>query len=381
MKKYLQICLVLLVLIPFYKSASAQLTQPPSGDNQKASVTQFMGMVSVTINYSSPDVHGPNGEDRTGHIWGELVPYGLANLQFGLSTETNPSPWRGGANENTTVAFSHDVLIEGKKLKAGIYGLHFIPSATSWTVIFSNNSTSWGSFFYDKKDDALRVVVTPQKNNYHEWLTYEFTDRQPDKTTVALEWENLMIPIQFAVDNPVGLYINTMRNELHNAVGFDYMAWVNAANYCVANNTNLDEALVWVNYATEEPFFGRKNFTSLSCKAGVLNAMGKEVMADSVMRIAINDPAASMMDIHYYARTLQAEKKNKEALDIFMINYKKYPESYVTHLGLARGYSANGDYKNALKYAQSGLKLNPDPQVKATLEDAIKKLEMKQDFN
>jgi len=359
----------------------AQLSLPPSGENQKSSVTQYMGLVDITIDYSSPDVHGPNGEDRSGHIWGELVPYGMSNQQFGLSTDANPSPWRGGANENTTIAFSHDILVGGKKLKSGIYGMHFIPGAEEWTVIFSSNSTAWGSFFYEQKDDVLRVTVKPEKNNYHEWLNYEFIDRQPSSCIVALEWENLKVPIKFKVEDIVELYINTMRNELRGETGFDYMAWVNAANYCVENNRNLPEALVWANYAIEEPFFGRKNFTSYSCKAGVLNALVKTTQADSIMNIAINDPTASMMDIHYYARGLQAQKKHAAALEIFMINYKKYPKAYVTNLGLARGYSANGDYTNALKYAKSGLTLEPDPQVKQTLENAIEKLELKQDFN
>jgi len=358
-----------------------QLSQPPSGDNQKSSVTQYMGLVDITIDYSSPDVHGPNGEDRSGHIWGELVAYGMSNQQFGLSTDANPSPWRGGANENTTIAFSHDILVEGKKLKAGIYGMHFIPGKEEWTVIFSSNSTAWGSFFYEQKDDVLRVSVKPEKNNYHEWLNYEFIDRQPSSCIVALEWENLKVPIKFAVEDIVELYINAMRNQLQGETGFDYVPWVNAANYCVENNRNLNEALIWANYAMEEPFFGRKNFTSYSCKASVLRALGKVAQSDSIMLVAINDPAASMLDIHYYARGLQAQKRNKEALEIFMVNYKKYPKAYVTNLGLARGYSANGDYTNALKYAKSGLTLNPDPQVKQTLEDAIKKLELKQDFN
>ena len=381
MIKIIRLGLILLIWNSLGNKLSAQLTLPPSGDNQKSIVTQYMGMVGITINYSSPDVHGLNGEDRTGHIWGELVPYGLSNQQFGLSTDANPSPWRGGANENTTINFTHDILVEGKKLKAGIYGLHFIPGVEEWTVIFSSNSTAWGSFFYEVKDDVLRVKVKPEKNNYHEWLNYEFTDRQPSSCIVAMEWENLKVPVKFSVEDIVELYINTMRNELKGETGFDYMAWVNAANYCVQNNRNLNEALTWANYAIEEPFFGRKNFTSYSCKAGVLRALGKAAQSDSIMLVAINDPTASMMDIHYYARGLQVQKRNKEALEIFLINYKKYPKDYVTNLGLARGYSANGDYSNALKYAKSGLALDPNPQVKQTLEDAIKKLEMKQDFN
>src|SRR5450432_1640320 len=99
------------------------LTLPPSGNNQKASVTQFIGPVRVTIDYSSPAVHGPDGKDRRGEIWGKLVPFGLTNLGFGNG---KPGPWRAGANENTVFAVSHDVMIEGKPLAAGRYGLHMI---------------------------------------------------------------------------------------------------------------------------------------------------------------------------------------------------------------------------------------------------------------
>ena len=133
----------------------AQLTTPPSGDNQKSSVTQMIGLVSATINYSSPDVHGANGEDRKGHIWGELVHYGFVDQGFGPS---KAAPWRAGANENTTISFSHDVVIAGKPLKAGTYGLFLALSKegpSEW--IFSKNSTSWGSYFYNEAEDALRV--------------------------------------------------------------------------------------------------------------------------------------------------------------------------------------------------------------------------------
>ncbi|HTF17691.1 MAG TPA: DUF2911 domain-containing protein, partial [Chryseolinea sp.] len=153
----------------------AQITTPPSGDNQKASVTQMIGLVSTTITYSSPDVHGSNGEDRKGHIWGELVHYGFVDQGFGPA---KAAPWRAGANENTTITFSHDVIVEGKPLKAGTYGLFLAlgkDGPSQW--IFSKNAASWGSYFYNEADDALRVSTNLEDGPYTEWLTYNFDDR------------------------------------------------------------------------------------------------------------------------------------------------------------------------------------------------------------
>ena len=116
-----------------------------------------------------------------------------------------PCPWRGGANENTVFSVSHDVEIERQRLPAGRYGLHFIPGPDAWTVIFSKNSTSWGSFFYDAGEDALRVTVKPAASPHAEWLTYEFVDRQPDRATVALRWERLQLPWTIRVPDVTGL--------------------------------------------------------------------------------------------------------------------------------------------------------------------------------
>ena len=130
MRPLLRVSTVLVCLVAGVAAASAQvpgLTMPPSGDNQRSGVTQHIGPVVVTIDYSSPNVHGPDGEDRAGKIWGDLVPYGMATLGYG--TCGADCPWRGGANENTVFAVSHDVEIEGQKLPAGRYGLHFIPGA------------------------------------------------------------------------------------------------------------------------------------------------------------------------------------------------------------------------------------------------------------
>src|ERR1700681_4739474 len=108
----------------------SRLAIPPSGNNQRASITQQIGPVTVTIDYSSPAVHGPDGKDRRGQIWGKLVPYGLTDLGFGNG---KPAPWRAGANENTVFSISNDVMVEGKPLAAGHYGLHMIAGPEDWT--------------------------------------------------------------------------------------------------------------------------------------------------------------------------------------------------------------------------------------------------------
>ena len=140
-------------------------------------VTQNIGLVKVTVDYSSPDVHAPNGDDRARQDLGRARPLRLRTW----ASAPAQCPWRAGANENTVFTVSHDVKIEGQPLPAGRYGLHMMPDEEEWTVIFSKNSTSWGSYTYDPAEDALRVNVKPAKSEYREWLTYEFTDRKPDR--------------------------------------------------------------------------------------------------------------------------------------------------------------------------------------------------------
>ena len=90
------------------------ITLPPSGDNQRSQVSQQIGLVQVSIDYGSPDVHAPNGDDRRGKIWGTLVPYGIHDLQF----NDRKGPWRAGANENTVFTVSHPVKVQGQPLPA-----------------------------------------------------------------------------------------------------------------------------------------------------------------------------------------------------------------------------------------------------------------------
>jgi Flp pilus assembly protein TadD len=348
------------------------LTLPPSGNNQKATVIQYVGPVRVAIDYSSPAVHGPDGKDRRGQIWGKLVPYGLTNLGFGNG---KPGPWRAGANENTVFVVSNDVMIEGKPLPAGRYGLHMIPGQDEWTVIFSKKSSAWGSFFYDDSDDALRVNVKPHKNDYREWLTYEFTARKPAEATVELQWEELAVPWTVKVDNVDDIYISRLRHELNSVPGFMYQGYDAAAMYTVQSGKHLEEGLKWADAAINMTFIGQKNFSTLSTKAQVLAKMGRIEEAKSTMDAAIHDPATTATEIHTYGRQLQAQKQTAEAIKVFRYNAERNGDAWPVHVGLMRAYAAEGDMKQALEHAKKAVGQAPDDLNKKNLEAMVKSLE------
>jgi hypothetical protein len=347
------------------------LATPPSGNNQKATVTQGIGPVRVSIDYSSPAVHGPDGKDRRGQIWGKLVPYGLTDLGFGLG---KPAPWRAGANENTVFTVSDDVSIEGKRLAAGRYGLHMIAGPEEWTLIFSKDSKAWGSFYYDPADDVMRVTVKPHKHEYREYLTYEFPVRKPAEAVAELQWEELAVPWTIKVDNINDLYISKIKENLSNVQGFGWRGWV-AASQFAAQSDHMDQALEWAEIAVNKPFIGEVNYTTLSNKSMVLDKMGRKEEAAKMMDTAVHHRSASPLDIHQYGRKLITEKKEKQALEIFLLNYQLNGDTWPTHVGLARGYAAVGDGKQALEHAKKALAQAPDDLNKQSLTAMVAALQ------
>ena len=358
-------------------AAQQTITLPPDGNNQRSEVTQQIGMVRASIEYSSPDVHAPNGDDRRGKIWGTLVPYGIHDLGF----NNRKGPWRAGANQNTVFTISHPVKINGQPLAAGKYGLHMLAGEQEWTIIFSKNASSWGSFSYDQSEDALRVTTKPVKVPYREWLTYDFVERNPDSATVALQWEELSVPFTIKVDDMPSLYIDNMRRELRNAAGFNSQQWQAAAQYCLQTNHNLDEALKWAENAISLPGVGQATFPTLSSKAQILEKLSRSTEATSVMATALDLPNALPIQIHQYGRALITQGKAKEAMAVFQKNAKRFGDAWPVHVGLARGYSAIGDYKEALKHAEVALPQAPDDLNRKSLQDALVKLKQGQDMN
>ncbi|NND15890.1 MAG: DUF2911 domain-containing protein, partial [Eudoraea sp.] len=332
-------------------------------------VTQRIGISDIIIVYSRPSVN-----DR--EIWGKLVPYGMNNLGFGTAKE---SPWRAGANENTTIKFTDDVTIEGKPLKAGKYGLHMVINPdNSATIIFSKNHQAWGSYFYDPVDDALRVDVSMKDISHTEQLTYIFNEVEANSAVASLNWEKKQVPFKIGVDVSK-VVLADIRHKLENAPGFQRQTWEQAANFSMNNGGDLEEALGWINSTIEGMFFSEKNFGNLNTKAQILNKLNRSAEADAVMDEAMG--MATVFERHGYGRQLIGQGKKDKALEIFKMNAKKHKGEWPVDYGLARAYSAMGNYSAAIKHLKIAATRAPDAPNKNAIAANMAKLEKGEDIN
>jgi len=320
--------------------------------SQHALVSQRIGITDITINYHRPLANGRQ-------VWGKLVPYGQV--------------WRAGANENTIITFSDPVTIEGQSLDKGTYGLHMIPAETEWTIIFSKNSTAWGSFTYKQDEDALRVKVKPQTGEMHDALAYDFDDVKADAAVVTMRWEKVAVPFKVHV-NVNDIVTASIHQQIHGMNQYYWEGPDDAAQYFLVNKINLDEALKYEDLSIQN----EERYDNLMNKSKVLEAMGRKQDADSYRAKALDK--ANALQLYVYGRQLQGEKKQDEALAIYQSTAKKFPDYWTTHLGMARVYSAKGDFDNAVKEVKLSLKDAPDANKNA-LEAYSKRLEAKGDIN
>lgn len=327
-----------LILALNFISASlfSQMDIPPSGNNPRAMVSEEVGITSITIKYSRPDVN-----KREGKIYGDgnLVPYGFISNSF--VTNKNTAPWRAGANENTTISFEHDVKVEGKNIKAGIYGLHIALALDKATLIFSNQTDAWGSFYYEEKYDALRVDVTPVVlDKSVEYLKYEFLEHKDKHCIIAIQWEKLSIPFKVDVDVD-NIVLARLREQVTSQKGFNSNNMLQAAQWCLNKNINLEEALQWSIRAITG-FQGQKSFITLRNLANAYDKLNRTAQADSTMDEALTIATANQYTA--YGRQLITQKRVDRAMDIFKASEKRYGDVWGVNNGLMSGNSAKGDF-------------------------------------
>jgi hypothetical protein len=345
--------IVLLFFVTMSMAGRGQGVKTPRA-SKMATVSEEVGITDVTISYSRPAVNG-----REGKIWGELVPYGFVDYHYGTS---KAAPWRAGANENTTIEFSTNVIIEGAPLAAGKYGFFVAMGQEKATLVFSRDNNAWGSFYYDPANDALRVEVpVVRTTDSVERLKYEFTAETDSSAVVELRWEKVRIPFTVTVDVKK-TQLDAYRYAFNSGNFYEY--WQNmqlAANFCLVNDVDIQEGLTWADRSINT-YFGEANFRTLTTYAGLLAKVGRAHESDSLMKLAY--PKGSVEDLYYYGNGLMRMKKFKAAFDVYKMDYDKASRNWLTNFGLAKGYAVMGDKTAAIKYADIALQLAQDQEAK-----------------
>jgi len=309
--------LALFTTAPLLFAQAPALVLPEA--SPRAQVSQKVGLTTLEVTYNRPAINGRK-------VWGGLVPFGQV--------------WRAGANENTVVAFSTPVSVGGTVLPAGRYGLHMVPTATEWTVVFSSQSHGWGSYSYDPKEDVARLKVTPSAAEPTERLAYTFDDPTDSAVTLSLRWEKLRVPIRIDVDTKQAVVLS-LRNQVRGQGQFYPETWSGAAGWCVRNDVNLDEAMTWVNRSLAI----RESYAGLRIKAALLEKKGDAQGAETLRAKALT--VATEAEINLQGYTLLGQNKLDDAIALFQRNVKNFPDSWNAHDSLAEAFALKGDKAQA----------------------------------
>lgn len=326
---------IVIILMLLVTSIQAQLTMPEP--SQDASITQRLGISDVTIKYNSPGARGRK-------VFGGMIPY--------------KAVWRAGANENTTISFSHDAMVEGQPIKAGTYGVYMIPGKEQFQILFSKFNKSWGTVLPTENEIALKVSVAPKTIPFQEWLGFNFTDRSAKQLIAVLEWATVQVPFKIEFDTTQIIIDNSIA-ELKGQAGFSGAGHMQLAAYCLQNNTHLDEAMTWI----EQSIARNKSFSNLRVKAELLSKKGQTTAAKKLMDEAFNFGTGGELNSYGYA--LLNSNNTKEAIKVFSFNIKKNANDiliwmYIDSLGEA--YLKDGNKKLALKYYKKAKTKAPKSQ-------------------
>lgn len=317
----------------------------PKASNQ-VSETQTLGVTDITLNYHSPATRGRD-------VWNN------PNI---IPQNGDPIAWRAGANMNTTILFSTDVMIEGNKLSQGTYGFHVIPRGEVYELIFAHNSNQWGSYYLDLENDVtLTVEVTAEECPVSEKLDFEFLNWSEDEVTIALEWGNRRLPFKVSV-NLNETVVESFRNELRGINTYHWQAWNDAAQWCQNHNTNLEEALEWVNRSINGGFNGfaaNKNITNLTTKAQLLNQLQRDTELDQIIA-EISGMEQTANEANAFSIFLLRIEKPEPAASFLNSIIRKYPDVWYLKLNRGLAYYFMNNKAKALKELRAVRELAPD---------------------
>lgn len=319
-----------------YTNLSAQFHNLTMPEASPAAGTEIqLGVTKIKIDYHSPSARGRD-------VW---------NNSNVIPQNGEPIAWRAGANENTTIEFDTDVLIEGKPLKAGKYGFHIIPNGHEHTLLFVQPNNLWGSYYLNPDEDVvLKTTVNDSTANFSEHLQYSFIARNENSVIAGLSWGDRVIPFKISVDL-IKTTIEKFRYELNGENTYRWEAWNDAAAWCLRHNTNLEEALEWVNRSINGGFGGfaaHNSFVNLSTKLELLDVMEKTTELDATVKEILNTDF-DVDEGHYMGATLLRIKRDADALSLMQKGLEAYENDFGLLLYAAVAHYYLGQKKKALK--------------------------------
>ncbi len=265
-----------------------------------ATVSQTIGITEISVKY-----HRPGARNRK--IFGSLIPYGQV--------------WRAGANESTTITFQDSVVISGHRIGPGIYGLHMIPNVKEWTLIFSNNHTQWGSFYYKPEEDALRIKAKPTKAQHQEYLRYNLELVSENKLDLIMHWSDTKVSVSIEVDE-IATTLAVIRDEMRTLPRFRWSGTREAAFFCWLHNTNIEEAMPWIDRSIRQ----EERFENVFLKSLMLNTLDKKEDADEYLKKALQ-MGEEFSIIRFAAEAIGHHNSPKKAIELCEIALKHFPES------------------------------------------------------
>jgi hypothetical protein len=228
---------------------SAQVTTPQPSTSSK--VEQVVGLTTVELSYSRPAA-------REREIFGDLVPFG--------------KKWRTGANANTTISFSDDVVVEGNAVKAGTYAIYTIPNKNKWTVFLYSKTDNWGlPEEWNDTDVAAKFEAEANKlKNHVENFSLQIKDIMSDSAKLEISWEKTMLDFTFKVPTDDMVMKSIKATLKGDPSARDYF---NAAVYYMNQDKDIMMAKEWIdtamNMQDEKPFWMLRQQSLIYSKAGM----------------------------------------------------------------------------------------------------------------
>lgn len=336
---------LLLIFTCFCASAQIHL---PNTLSPRATISQRVSVTDLSIDYGRPSV-------RDRKVFHDVVPMGQL--------------WRAGADENTVFTCSTPVSINGQALPAGRYGLHMIPNERQWTLVFSKDADAWGSYFYNKANDAARVTVSPAVSEHTELLTYDVPDVSASSATIRLRWATVAVSFTVSVDN-VATVEASLRKQLSGLAGFSSDSWVQACQWLIRNKASKASIAEFADFVSTR---FNPTFSTMTLKAEIAGMEGNVEQANN-LRVKACEMGTNA-EINSYGYTLLQSGNASGAVAVFTVNAKRYPEDPNTWDSLGEALATAGDIAAAKVNFSKALSMNPSPEVRANSEMWLKKLE------